>query len=259
MIKLKTAAAAALMIAILAGCGQNARTAIPDDSSYIPEDELSVDESLTMIGNDAVGKDESLTWSEMIKTAGDTESTKGNIKEELPNYLKADPDEESAPEPAENPDAGEGTNVEAGTEIKARANAVSCSFGETYTVHTDIGDIDLKVDSIDIVANKDKSISAKKIARIPYSYTNVSGVSGLIIDSIFFRLADDEGKAITMYLPDYSLEENPEPKVVEKGETCEAVIAFALYEDTDELTLFFDDLTTGMGPAQELYWVTSVS
>lgn len=256
-IQLKSAVAAALMLTLLAGCGQTARSAIPDDSSYVPEDTLTVEENLTMIGNDAAFADESLTESEMIRTAGDTKNTKGNIKDELPDYLKGDSNDNTNEEPAQSTNTGEGVNIGAGEEITARANAVGCALGETYTIHTDTGDIDLTVNSVDVVKNQDASIKAKQIARVSYSYTNVSANAGVVIDEIFFRLADDKGKALTMYIPDYSLEENPEPKVVEKGQSCDAVIAFALYEKTEEMTLFFDDQTTGMTAAQELYWVIS--
>lgn len=250
----RTAAITALTLVLLAGCGKNSASAqLPDDSSYVPEDTLSVSEDTLMLGNDNIADDESMTESEMIRTAGDTENVGGNIDEELPDYLRGDT-ESAAIEPSSGTEVAEGANIAAGTEITASANAEKCELGETYTIHTNTGDIDLNVKSVDVVKNTDDSIKAKKIARVSYTYTNVSSDSGLIIDDIFFRLADSKGKSINIYVPDYARDENPEPAVVEKGESCEAVIAFALYEDTDTMTLYFNDQTTGMGGAQELIW-----
>ena len=258
----KRAAVLILAATMIAGCGKSSRSAAIPDESSIPEDTVSVSEDTIYLGNDNIGGDESMTQSEMIASAGDTEHTKGNIKEELPDYLKADNKDSSAspslPETeagAGGTDTGEGINAAVGTGITAAANAQSCALGETYTIHAYNGDIDLTVNSVDVVKNTDPLSSAKKIVRVNYTYTNVSSEVGLLVASIFFRLADDEGNALGAYDPDYTLDENPEPQVVEKGQTCEAVIAFELYEDPAEMTLFFDDQTTGAAEAQELFWV----
>lgn len=253
---MKSAAILVLTLAMITGCGKGAAVA---DESSIPDDTLSVSEETALLGNDDIGGDESMTESEMIATAGDTSNTAGNIEEELPDYLKGDAsgstDDANAPDASVSDDLGEGLNVEAGSQIVAAENAESCTLGETYTIHTHSGDIELTVNSVDVVKNTDPLSSAKKIARVNYSYSNVGCDSGMLISTIFFRMADSEGKALPTYLPDYTKEENAEPQVVEKGESCDAVIGFEIYEDFDEITLFFDDQTTGINETQELFWV----
>lgn len=256
---IKYAAVLALMLAVTTGCGNKGQTILTSDVS-IEEDSFSVSDDVAYFGNDNIGADESMTESEMIATAGDTESTKGNIKEELPDYLKGDAsgsgsESKGKDNSAAANDIGEGRNVETGAQIIAAENAESCKLGETYTINTHYGDMELTVKSVDVVKNKDKLSSAPKIVRVNYGYENVGAVSGVMITDLFFRMADDKGKALSVYIPDYMLDENPEPQVVEKGESCDAVICYELYDDPDELTLFFDDQTTGVVEPQELFWV----
>ena len=256
---IKSAAVLALMLAVATGCGNKGQTILTSDVS-IAEDSFSVSDDVAFLGNDNIAADESMTESEMIATAGDTESTKGNIKEELPDYLKGDASGSGTATKAQDDsaipsDVGEGRNIETGAQITAAENAESCKLGETYTINTRYGDMELTVQSVDVVKNKDKLSSAPKIVRVNYSYSNVGAVSGVMITDLFFRMADDEGKALPVYIPDYMLDENPEPQVVEKGESCDAVICYELYDDPDEFTLFFDDQTTGAVEPQELFWV----
>ncbi len=255
---IKTAAFLLLTITVAAGCGHSSKSAETDPNS-VPEDTLSVSEDTIYLGNDNIGADESMTESEKIATAGDTESTKGNISEELPDYLKGDSHgkstESDGQETPAAADVAEGLNIQAGDQITAADNAESCTLGTTYTIHTNSGDVDLTVNSVDIVKNTDPHSSAPKIARVNFTYTNTGCEHGMLFGEIFFRMADDEGKALSVYIPDYTLPDNPEPQVVEKGETCEALIAFEVYDDSDEMTLFFDDQTTGVVKAQQLFWV----
>ena len=256
---IKSAAVLVLMLAVATGCGSKGQTILTSDVS-IEEDSFSVSDDVAYLGNDNIGADESMTESEMIATAGDTESTKGNIKEELPDYLKGDASGSGSASKAQDDsaipsDVGEGRNIETGAQITAAENAESCKLGETYTINTRYGDMELTVLSVDVVKNKDKLSSAPKIVRVNYSYSNVGAVSGVMITDLFFRMADDGGKALPVYIPDYMQDENPEPQVVEKGESCDAVICYELYDNPDELTLFFDDQTTGAVEPQELFWV----
>ena len=246
---IKYTAVLALMLAVATGCGNKGQTILTSDVS-IEEDSFSVSDDVAYFGNDNIGADESI----------DTESTKGNIKEELPDYLKGDASSSGSAsngqdDSAATNDIGEGRNIETGAQIIAAENAESCKLGETYTINTHYGDMELTVKSVDVVKNKDKLSSAPKTVRVNYSYKNVGAVSGVMITDLFFRMADDKGKALSVYIPDYMLDENPEPQVVEKGESCDAVICYELYDDPDELTLFFDDQTTGVVEAQELFWV----
>lgn len=192
------------------------------------------------------------------KTSAEATATPDEAPTETPepgeavNEPEAPADIEAVDEPAVPEDelvfAGEGTSeTTPGTVITPAGDSTYMKLGEPLIIQENGQDCySITIDSMELTNERSEHEGdADQVLKVVYTYKNLKMNQELLIDDIWFHLADENN---TVCAP-YYLSSADQQAVLVTGDTpCTAAVAFEVNGDAGKATLYFTDILAETTP-----------